>query len=731
MSETNHSDSKSAANTFRAESQSERRVKYGSAVALTIVIAVALLTGVLYLANDLRFRTDTTSNGIYSLKPQTVNLIQNLPQKVKIVGLFSKARQEQEKKVSDDTPEIRFQQVSDLLQEYQQKSGGKITAEMIDTVNQPGKVDQLFNEVAKKYGNDINKYQEIIDAYPKTLDQIRAMTKNETDTLKKLPKASDPKLARLLDEAGRTLDRFPTLLDQIASDAKDELQNKVPDYKRLIDNIRGSLEGLDKLMDALVTRYKAAADEKDTPKDLKDYFTAAQPRIEAMKKPGTDLLKKAENLGSIKQLDELRENKSNSIAVMGEKDIKVLPISAIYKVDNARVMDADPSKIKPRFAGEQQISTAIYTLTAKEKKKIVFVRSGGEPVTSLPMFNYQGPFAMVSDRLRDYGIDILEKDVSGKWAMQAMQIQMQQQGARMPPEATDEQMKDAVWIVLVTPQNPQEIMTNPSAGMLGPKLNEHLKNGGSALVLLYPQTEKMDFLKEWGIEPKPEYVLVHDKIDAQGARSSDRTMDWQRQQPVFGIDNYGDHLITRPLRSLDGIFSPLIPINTVEAKGVKVTRILPIPTTPRAWGEGDFDALRQRKTVDFNPNKTDTSPGDLPPPLWAGAVAESDKGGRLVVIGSLDFANNDFLQEPDMEVLNTQSRLVPRYPGNGELFVNSVFWLTKMDTMIAISPTALEVARVAPGNEHWMDFWRFGVLIIGLPFLVLAAGTFVYLKRRD
>jgi hypothetical protein len=200
---------------------------------------------------------------------------------------------------------------------------------------------------------------------------------------------------------------------------------------------------------------------------------------------------------------------------------------------------------------------------------------------------------------------------------------------------------------------------------------------------------------------------------------------------VFGIDNYGDHMITRPLRSLDGIFSPLIPVVTTETKGVKVTPILPIPKYPHAWAEGDFDALRQRKTVEFNANKTDGAPADLPPPLWGGAVAEKEKGGRVVVIGSLDFATNELIQIPDPEVLATQLKFVPRYPGNPELFVNSVFWLTKMDTMIAISPTALEVPRVAPGSDAWMNFWRVGVLIVGLPLLVLVAGSFVYLKRRD
>ena len=89
MPETNQADSKlDRGRTFRPETQAERRLKYGATVLLTILLAIALLAGVVYLANDFRIRTDTTSNGIYSLKPQTTRLIQNLPEKVKIVGLF-------------------------------------------------------------------------------------------------------------------------------------------------------------------------------------------------------------------------------------------------------------------------------------------------------------------------------------------------------------------------------------------------------------------------------------------------------------------------------------------------------------------------------------------------------------------------------------------------------------------------------------------------------------------
>ena len=43
--------------------------------------------------------------------------------------------------------------------------------------------------------------------------------------------------------------------------------------------------------------------------------------------------------------------------------------------------------------------------------------------------------AFVADRLREYNIEVLEKDISGQWQMQAMQMQMQ--GMPLAPEPSD------------------------------------------------------------------------------------------------------------------------------------------------------------------------------------------------------------------------------------------------------------------------------------------------------
>src|SRR5207302_139499 len=112
----------------------------------------------------------------------------------------------------------------------------------------------------------------------------------------------------------------------------------------------------------------------------------------------------------------------------------------------------------------------------------------------------------------------------------------------------------------------------------------------------------------------------------------------------------------------------------------------------------------------------------------AGAVAEKDKT-RVVVVGNLIGFTNQVLNWPDTEMLK-RGVLVSRFPGNGELFTNSVFWLARMEPMIAISPSAMEVSRIAAMPDPVLYFWR-AVLISILPGLVLAAGIWMYFARRD
>jgi hypothetical protein len=54
-----------------------------------------------------------------------------------------------------------------------------------------------------------------------------------------------------------------------------------------------------------------------------------------------------------------------------------------------------------------------------------------------------------------------------------------------------------------------------------------------------------------------------------------------------------------------------------------------------------------------------------------------------------------------------------------------------MEPMIAISPSAMQVSRIASMSDGALKTWRIGALLVGLPMAVIAAGGLVYFARRE
>jgi hypothetical protein len=138
------------------ETQQQRWLKYGANVVLTVIAAIVLAILVVYLAQQFRGRIDRTYGHIYSLKPQTINLIKDLKSPVTLVSLYSQSR--------DPRPEIQrerreqAQTVQDLLYEYQRKSS-KIDVQIIDPDASPAKADALIKDVTERYGGEVQKYR--------------------------------------------------------------------------------------------------------------------------------------------------------------------------------------------------------------------------------------------------------------------------------------------------------------------------------------------------------------------------------------------------------------------------------------------------------------------------------------------------------------------------------------------------------------------------------------------
>jgi len=741
-------------NPIPPETQRERWLKYGGNVVLVSVIAIALAVAVIYISERQPKRWDTTSAGLYSLKPQTVKVIKDNKQPITIISLYTKAKQEQsgvdestEDAASGIPPIDKPSVVSDLLDEYRAQ-GKDISTETIDPDLNPGKVEDLIKDVEKQYGGEVDKYKDFIGSVGTKYDAMTKMSNEEIPQLKDVFKkiqgqTEDVDQSVLL--AAISVQELPTILKRAQEEYNGYLKLKVPDYKKVTDSVSDNMQGLSELIGKVVDGFQHSKDDKTLPQALRDYMVTSLPRYTALKKQADDLLTAVKGLGDLK-LDTLRDalKQKNSILVRGKDEWRLIPYEKVWKTDS-RSRRNGPTR--PQFAGEQMITTAILSLNNPTKLKVCFVRAGGPPAA-----DFGGRLSSLADRLRDYNFDVSDKDLTGMWAMQAMQQQQQQP----PPEPSDAEIEDAVWVVDVEPSQANPMMGGPPPS-IADKVKEHLEkghhwadgkkaDGGSAFVLFArpgdPSTplDNLDIaLKPWGIKVRTDAVAVHPAIKSEGASDNNLARSAPRIPFVFTYTEWGDHMITNPVQSLMGVLVYAAPIEVSHVDGVSSTSLIPVPgapSYPECWGLTNIASLLE-SADDAGPKFNKET--DISAPIYAGAAAEKD-GARLVCMGSglslygatgQTQLGGTIVDVRDEDVAEQKHIYTPQFPGDSEFFMNSLFWLSHQEPMIAISPAAMNVSRIAEIKPATLKFWHIGVLLIGLPGLVIAAGAMAYYSRQD
>lgn len=708
------------------ETQAQRWAKYGANVALMVVLAIVLAGLVTYIAEAHDLRVDTTAQGINSLKPQTRNVLRDLNTDIKLVSLYSKA-ESADGSARGARPIDRGALVADLLDNYQRASK-HITTQVIDPTDN-AKVAALQTELDDRYGGkDIAQYKRYIEGYDKVSDQLADLITKETGKIGALVTANQN------EEIGPQIrdgyNKMSRSLVTTRDDVHRHLREHRPNYRGLTDAIRNTLETISASEKNILAFFQKNKDNPQIAEPIRQYMAQGAAPNQQIEKIADDEVARISKLADLK-VDELQQamDVPNPVLVLGPTNWRVLSESQIWPTNNAARSDPD-GKVMPEFAGEQQITASIIGLTSPSKPKVVFLRPGGGPLTSpgIPLFQPGGPLADFADRLRQYNFDVLEKDMSGTWAMQS-----QMSGRPSAPEPSWEEIQDAVWIVLDIGRPIQG--TEP----VGTKLAEHLGHGGAALVLWNPPGPNagpgpggdpfQPVLAGFGVDIHPDMLAVHEQTAPPPNAGMDPFQDFLRRPYVFDVRQYGDAELAKPVQNLESLMILVGPTTTHPVSGYTVQNLLPIPdapAAPRSWGAKNYqDLLTGGSAPTFNKLT------DLSGPLYGGAVVEKKGGGRLVVIGCIEFVINDLLEARDESIAHNEGRWVARFPGNGELAMNSVYWLSKMDSLIALSPAALQVSRISNISDATLGFWRVGVLLVLLPLAVIGSGIGVYFARRD
>ena len=239
-------------------------------------------------------------------------------------------------------------------------------------------------------------------------------------------------------------------------------------------------------------------------------------------------------------------------------------------------------------------------------------------------------------------------------------------------------------------------------------LQNYLSKGGNLLLMVDPNTDlKLDnLLGSWGV--KLDNRLV---VDVAGIQ------EFGPAVPV--VTEYGKHPITKDFHNGISFYPLARAIETTSVSGVEATPLLLTKPFPKSWAESD----QKSEKLEFRPGR------DLKGPLTLGVAltkklsntsnpsptasrSPSPTESRMVVLGNSDFVTDGLFGQQL----------------NGDVFLNSVTWLSQQDQQpLSIRPKEEKSRRI---NLTTTQARLLLSSLLLLPLVSFTAGTVLWLRRR-
>jgi ABC-type uncharacterized transport system involved in gliding motility auxiliary subunit len=242
-------------------------------------------------------------------------------------------------------------------------------------------------------------------------------------------------------------------------------------------------------------------------------------------------------------------------------------------------------------------------------------------------------------------------------------------------------------------------------------LNQYLKGGGRALVMLKPpqpdqsvdQAALVKLVKEWGVKAGNNVVVDQlVRLYAGPALGLNPVVNTYAPHPITA--SFDKQTVFPMVRTVDPVDPP--------TAGLEVTPIA--KTSESSWAETDIEGIFKRQTAKFDGN-------DVKGPVVVADAIDANldalrfgKGeARLVVLGDTDIANNQYLGNFF----------------NRDFIMNCVDWLAGESNSITIRPRVLRASRFNLTVQEFDVVFVLSVLL--LPELLLMIGFAVWWERRN
>jgi ABC-type uncharacterized transport system involved in gliding motility auxiliary subunit len=358
-------------------------------------------------------------------------------------------------------------------------------------------------------------------------------------------------------------------------------------------------------------------------------------------------------------------------------------------LDGTTVFECGDKENRITSVSEEDITNALIKVSREKKKTIYFLEGHGE--ASIEESDDSG-LSYVKDELGKLGYEVKKLTLA----------------------LSENFPADCALLVIPGPKKdllPHELET----------IEKYLKGGGRVFFLVDPETAPglSGFLHHYGI--KLENDLIVDTIS--------RLLGGDYFMPV--VSEYEYHDITKKFRY--ACFFPYARSVDIDEqkKPENISLTVLAKTSPNSWSERQlnerqvtFDkdkdkqgpipiavvgTMKIEEEKKEEPKKEETEKSSAK----STAATESKKEARLAVFGDSDFATNRYFN----------------LSGNGNLFLNTINWLTEEADLISIQPrtSSPRTIHLSPSQARLVFFTS----VIILPLIVLLTGISVWLRRRS